>query len=105
MEILDARRKNFEEIAQKAAKSAKQGKVLVCPTDTVYGLVADAANKMAVAKIFKIKNRERIALPVRYKIDLLLQPFPYRMAYCRVMELRYKLTKRCHKHRVVLGVA
>jgi len=37
----------------------KKGKVIVCPTDTIYGLVCDATNKKAVKKIFKIKKRPR----------------------------------------------
>jgi tRNA threonylcarbamoyl adenosine modification protein (Sua5/YciO/YrdC/YwlC family) len=41
----------------KAVNFIKQGKVLVCPTDTVYGLIADATNKKAVEKLFKIKER------------------------------------------------
>ncbi|MCP6726844.1 MAG: L-threonylcarbamoyladenylate synthase [Patescibacteria group bacterium] len=36
----------------------QQGKVIICPTDTVYGLVADATNKEAVERIFTIKGRE-----------------------------------------------
>lgn len=40
-------------------KAIKQGKVLILPTDTVYGLVCDAANKKAVDKIFKIKKRPK----------------------------------------------
>jgi len=40
------------------AKLLKKGKVIVCPTDTVYGLVADATNQVAVKKIFKIKQRK-----------------------------------------------
>ena len=43
--------------AKEITKLIKQGKVIVCPTDTVYGLIADAANKKAVEKIFKIKKR------------------------------------------------
>lgn len=35
----------------------KQGKVVLFPTDTVYGFLADATNKKAVEKIFKIKDR------------------------------------------------
>ena len=35
------------------------GGVAVCPTDTVYGFLADATNKKAVEKIFKIKKRPR----------------------------------------------
>jgi len=37
----------------------KQGKVVLFPTDTVYGLLADATNKEAVEKIFKIKKRPK----------------------------------------------
>ena len=43
------------EIVQELGK----GKVIVCPTDTVYGLIAAATNKKAVDKIFKIKKRLR----------------------------------------------
>ena len=38
-------------------KSIKQGEVMVCPADTVYGLLADATNKKAVKKLLKIKKR------------------------------------------------
>lgn len=44
---------------QKAVDAVKDGKVLVCPTDTVYGLICDADNKKAVEKIYKIKNRPK----------------------------------------------
>ncbi|MBI4123026.1 MAG: threonylcarbamoyl-AMP synthase [Parcubacteria group bacterium] len=37
----------------------KAGKVVVFPTDTVYGLIADATNKQAVAKVFAIKKRPK----------------------------------------------
>src|SRR3989344_405435 len=45
------------EVVKKAAAALKKGKVLVCPTDTVYGLLADATNKKAVRKVFQIKQR------------------------------------------------
>jgi len=41
----------------KAVKAIKSGKVLVCPTDTVYGLVCDMSNKETVGKFFLIKQR------------------------------------------------
>lgn len=44
---------------KKAVKAIREGKILVCPTDTVYGLVCDTANKKAVEKLFKIKKRSR----------------------------------------------
>ena len=40
-------------------KAIKQGKVVVCPTDTVYGLLADATQKKAVERLFKIKKRPK----------------------------------------------
>ena len=46
----------MEKISQ-IAKELKKGKVIICPTDTVYGLIADATNKKAVEKIFKIKKK------------------------------------------------
>ena len=35
----------------------KQGGVIIIPTETVYGIAADATNKSAVDKIFAIKKR------------------------------------------------
>ncbi|MCX6764784.1 MAG: L-threonylcarbamoyladenylate synthase [Candidatus Nealsonbacteria bacterium] len=50
---------------QEAVKAITKGEVLVLPTDTVYGLIADATSKRAVEKIFKIKNRQKSkSLPV-----------------------------------------
>lgn len=36
----------------------KEGKTIVYPTETVYGLGCDATNKQAVDKIFEIKKRQ-----------------------------------------------
>lgn len=38
-------------------EALRAGKVVVFPTDTVYGLLADATNKKAVARVFAIKKR------------------------------------------------
>lgn len=40
-----------------AAKYIKAGKVVAFPTETVYGLGADALNSLAVARIFELKER------------------------------------------------
>jgi L-threonylcarbamoyladenylate synthase len=57
MKILKLDDKKLKETVKIAAEFIKEGKVIVCPTDTVYGLIADATNKKAVEKIFKIKKR------------------------------------------------
>lgn len=56
MEILKI---NTKEKVRKIASLILKGKVLVCPTDTVYGLLADAGNQQAVKKLLKIKRREK----------------------------------------------
>ena len=50
---------DFPRVVQKAATALLKGKVLVCPTDTVYGLLADATSKKAVQKVFLVKGREK----------------------------------------------
>ncbi len=42
-----------------AVAALKKGSVIICPTDTVYGFLADATNKKAVDKIYKIKRRPK----------------------------------------------
>ena len=55
MRVLKA---TFDNI-KKAAHIIKQGGIVVFPTETVYGLGADAFNPQAVAKIFEVKERPR----------------------------------------------
>ena len=43
----------------KAVKTLRDGGVIIVPTDPVYGFVADATDKKAVAKIYKIKRRPK----------------------------------------------
>lgn len=43
----------------KAIDRLNEGKVLVCPTDTVYGFVAKIDNKDAMERISQIKEREK----------------------------------------------
>ena len=42
-----------------AVELLRQGEVVALPTETVYGLAADALNPIAVAKIFEAKGRPR----------------------------------------------
>lgn len=48
-----------EEIANQCAKILKDGGIVVFPTETVYGIGADAYNLKAVERIFEIKGRKR----------------------------------------------
>lgn len=42
-----------------AAEALKTGRLVILPTETVYGLAADASNPQAVARIFEAKGRPR----------------------------------------------
>ncbi len=48
---------NMTITASRAIEFLKEGKVVAVPTETVYGLAADAMNPTAIAKVFEIKNR------------------------------------------------
>ena len=57
-----------KETLKSAIGAIKDGKVIICPTDTVYGLLADVTNKKAVEKIFRIKKRStKKPLPIFVK--------------------------------------
>jgi tRNA A37 threonylcarbamoyladenosine synthetase subunit TsaC/SUA5/YrdC len=45
---------------QKAAQLLSEGECVALPTETVYGLAADALNPIALKKIFTIKGRPLI---------------------------------------------
>ena len=47
-----------EEDIQKAVETMRQGGVILYPTDTVWGIGCDAANREAVAKVYQIKQRD-----------------------------------------------
>ncbi|MBI4088385.1 threonylcarbamoyl-AMP synthase [Candidatus Kaiserbacteria bacterium] len=49
---------NIEGVADRAADALRSGGVVLYPTDTLYGLGADAFSDEAVGKIYDIKGRE-----------------------------------------------
>jgi L-threonylcarbamoyladenylate synthase len=66
---------------QKAARIIQEGGLVAFPTETVYGLGADALNPYAVAAIFEVKNRPQFDPLIVHVGDLrqaeiLVQKFP-----------------------------
>lgn len=53
VQVLPATPENIAE----AARFLREGRLVAFPTETVYGLGADAFNPLAVARIFEVKNR------------------------------------------------
>lgn len=48
----------FQEDIKEAVKFLKEGGIILYPTDTVWGIGCDATNPEAVAKIYRLKERE-----------------------------------------------
>jgi len=48
-----------EEIIRQAAKVLTDGGLVIIPTETVYGIAANALDKNALARLYKIKNRPK----------------------------------------------
>ncbi|MFB6117419.1 L-threonylcarbamoyladenylate synthase [Halosegnis sp.] len=48
-----------EALLDRAAAAVREGDLVVYPTETVYGLGADALNAAAVKRVFDAKNRDR----------------------------------------------
>ena len=47
-----------------AANAVRRGRLVVYPTDTVYGLGCDPLNHAAVRRLFEAKGRESKPVPV-----------------------------------------
>ena len=56
---------SFEVELETAANLLREGGIAAVPTETLYGLAADAFNSLAIERVFAIKERpEGMALPV-----------------------------------------
>ncbi len=49
----------LQEEVHKALEAVKKGRVILYPTDTIWGLGCDITNQSAVERIYEIKNRPR----------------------------------------------
>lgn len=49
---------DYSDVIDEAVKVLNYGGTIIYPTDTLYGLGANALNEIAVRKIFRIKDRD-----------------------------------------------
>lgn len=70
-------------------KAIKKGKVIVCPTDTVYGLIADARKQNAVKKIFQIKKR-----PLKKPIPVFVRDFKMAKSLAKIDKFQERFLKK-----------
>jgi len=55
--LLKYSKKDEKLIIKEAVKALKNGKLIVYPTDTVYGIGADATKSSCIRKIYEVKKR------------------------------------------------
>ncbi len=60
----------YEALLTDAAAALDAGRLVIMPTETVYGLAADADDALAVARIFEAKGRPRFNPLIAHVIDL-----------------------------------
>lgn len=58
MEILRLAPDTLYQVAEKAAKVLRKGGIVLFPTDTLYGLAADATNRSAIERLKRLKARQ-----------------------------------------------
>ena len=58
MRIINLTTKNYQEVLKETLVVLESGGLVVFPSDTVYGLLADATNPKAVSQLLKFKERK-----------------------------------------------
>ena len=87
----------------KIVEEIKKGNLVITPTDTIYGILADANNINAVKKVFECKNRSK-AKPLLLIVDSIemLQDYTQNISSLEkeIMEKYFpgKLTMLLHKN-------
>ncbi|HEY1448932.1 MAG TPA: L-threonylcarbamoyladenylate synthase [Caulobacteraceae bacterium] len=77
----------MSEIAE-AVRALAAGRLVILPTETVYGLAADAANGAAVARLYEAKGRPRFNPLIAHVADL---------------EAAFRIAELDHRARVLAG--
>ena len=49
----------FDKEINRCCELLEQGKVIIYPTDTIWGIGCDATNSAAVEKVFAVKDRDK----------------------------------------------
>ena len=57
----------MEQEIQKCVELLNEGKVILYPTDTIWGIGCDATNEEAINRIYEIKQRQASKLLLRQK--------------------------------------
>lgn len=89
-EIISNLEENKNEKIRKIGETLKQGKIVVFPTETVYGIGVNGLDKEAVRKLYEVKQR-----PLDKPISLLVSDFEMIEKVAKdISELEYKIMRK-----------
>lgn len=81
--------KDPQEAAKLMREAIEKGKIVIYPTDTVYGIGCNALNKKLVDKIYKIKNRSR-----NNPLSVMVRDLKVLEKYCEISKSEEKEIKK-----------
>ena len=90
VEIIKLTKANEAYAISKTAEAVLAGKIILYPTDTVYGIGGDATSYSVVEKIYQIKKREH-AKP----LSVAFSDFAMLHNYCQINEVQEEVVKKC----------
>ena len=82
--------------AARAAEILRSGGVVAFPTETVYGLGADASNPAAVRRVFAIKGRPATNPLIVHVADVAAVPLGDPRAHCRTNVAAHRVLRPAH---------
>lgn len=74
---------------EESIKILNKNGVILCQTDTVYGLICNAESKKAVEKIYKIKKREE-----NKKLSIFVKDINSIKEICRVSNMQFNIMEK-----------
>ena len=91
-----------DEALEKAKEVLQKGKIVVAPTDTIYGMLADATNEEAVKRLYEIRRPSGkpflVLIPDENWIEKLCLELPEKYKFLLHKEgVTLVLRKRCNK--------
>jgi L-threonylcarbamoyladenylate synthase len=89
MEIIHINSENLRDCIDRAEKTLRSSGVILYPTDTLYGLGADAFSDEAVAKVYAIKGRDE-----QKPIHCVVADLDSAAKYAEVNDIARKLAKQ-----------
>lgn len=89
MKVLNVDRDGFRNCVQQAATALRDCKVIIYPTDTLYGIGADATSNAAFLKVCEIKERDE-----RRPIHAIFADLDMVREYAEISDLGERLAKK-----------